>query len=83
MKASNAIAVAVAVLIPLSAVLLGFASPRDTPRLALLSSLPLILVFKPKFITDYFGNGCVPTLLAWIAFISISAQIFIAPFLFK
>jgi hypothetical protein len=83
MKASNVIAVAVAILIPLSAVLTGFAHLNDAPRLTLLCCLPLILIFKPKFVADYFGKGFVPTLLGWIAFASITAQVFIAPFLLK
>lgn len=83
MKTSKALAVAVAIAIPLFAVFTGFAPLIEAPRLALLSSLPLILVFKPKFVTDYFGQGFLPTLLGWTAFTCITFQIFIVPFLVK
>lgn len=81
MSPSKAVAVAVAVAIPFFAVLVGLAIPSETPRLTLLSCVPLILIFKPRFVTDYLGKGFIPTLLGWIAFGSIAAQIFLAPFL--
>jgi hypothetical protein len=83
MKASTVVAIAIALLMPFSAVVTGFAPQSDAVRLTLLCCLPLILIFKPKFITDYFGRGYLPTLLAWIAFASIGAQLFIFPFLKK
>ena len=77
------LAIIVAIFVPLIGYLLKLISIEDTFHMFALSVFPIILIFKPKFICDYFGKDVIPIILGWLAFVVIFIQAFIFPIWFK
>ena len=76
-------AVIVAVLYPVAGLACGNLSPEQVIRTTLLFVFPLLLIFKPPFIRNYFRSGITPIVIGWFAFAAIFTQAFLFPIWFR
>ena len=76
------LAIAVTLFVPFIGACIGAFPPEEALRTVGLCLFPTLLIFKPAFILNYFGQGAAPVVIGWLTFGVIFVRAFLFPIWF-